>query len=132
MLIRFNWLHNVNPRENYNLSLTTAAVNCCLPMKTQTEIANVKCQTIERERLKWNIANTNLQNSKSSKQFFVPFPFPLSYQKIPQAFKRHPDAFLLIRAAFPFGPIIVQAMSEYTRKGIEMFDICAASDSVCV
>jgi hypothetical protein len=85
MLIRFNWLHSVNPRANYNLSLTTAAANCCLSMKTQFEIANVKCQTIERERLKWNIANTNLQNSKSSKQS-CSFPFPIIVLKNPSGF----------------------------------------------
>jgi hypothetical protein len=82
MLIRFNWLHNVNPRANYNLFLTA---NCCLSMKTQFEIANVKCQTIERERLKWNIANTNLQNSKSSKQF-CSFLFPIIVLKNPSDF----------------------------------------------
>ena len=47
MLIRFNWLHNVSPRANYNLSLATRTANCSLPVKTQFEIA--KCQTIERE-----------------------------------------------------------------------------------
>lgn len=85
MLIRFNWLHNVNPRANYNLSLTTVAANCCLSMKTQFEIANVECQTIERERLKWNVANTNLQNSKTNKQF-CSFPFPIIVLKNPSGF----------------------------------------------